>query len=87
MKPIILKGDPTSHGGEVLTGSDTCLVQGKPVARQGDLCSCPREGHEHCTIAEGDPKHLVGGRPIAYEGCRTSCGAELIATQGFFHVG
>ena len=87
MKRIILKGDPTSHGGEVLTGCDSYLVLGKPVARQGDLCSCPREGHDRCTIAEGDPNHLIGGVPVAYEGCHTSCGAELIPTQNVYTLG
>jgi uncharacterized Zn-binding protein involved in type VI secretion len=31
-------------------------------------------------IAEGDPKVLIDGIPVAFEGHKTSCGATLIST-------
>jgi hypothetical protein len=65
-KRVIRVGDPTDHGGHVLTGYAPYLVYGKPVARIGDICSCPRDGHDHCTIVEGDSSqdhvHLMGAK-------------------------
>ena len=85
MPQIIRLGDPTSHGGKVVSVSATHItVGGIAVARVGDVCSCPRKGHDGCTIVEGDPQHTIDGVPVAYEGHNTSCGASLIATVGNF---
>jgi uncharacterized Zn-binding protein involved in type VI secretion len=87
MKRVIRVGDQTSHGGHVITGYDPYLIYGKPVARIGDTCSCPHEGHNNCTIVEGDPNHLVGGIPVAFEGCHTACGAVLISSLDSYGAG
>lgn len=85
MANVIRLGDSTSHGGKVVQVTATHFsVGGIAVARVGDLCSCPIKGHDHCTIAQGDPSHLVDGVPVAYEGDKTSCGAALIASTGTF---
>jgi len=85
MPAIIRLGDPTSHGGKVVSVSaQQFIVGGKPVARVGDTCSCPMPGHGPCTIVEGSSKDLVGGVAIAYHGHKTSCGAALISTSGNF---
>lgn len=55
-------------------------VDGLPVARVGDRCSCPRRGHNNCVIVEGDSAYTVDGIPVAFEGHRTSCGARLKAS-------
>jgi uncharacterized Zn-binding protein involved in type VI secretion len=80
MRGVIRIGDPTSHGGAVVAASSRSKVMGKNVARMGDVCSCPRRGHDGCTIAEGDPNVLLDGIPVAFEGHKTSCGAQLIST-------
>jgi uncharacterized Zn-binding protein involved in type VI secretion len=80
MPNIIVIGDSTSHGGTVCGGSGIYTVNGKQVARKGDPCTCPINGHGPCTIAEGDPTHTIEGIPVAYEGHKTSCGASLIAS-------
>lgn len=80
MKGVIRLGDLTSHGGKVVAASATSSVNGITVARQGDACACPLNGHTPCTIAEGDPKVLIGGIPVAFEGHKTSCGATLISS-------
>lgn len=85
MRNVIRLGDPTSHGGKVVgVGADHFTVDGIPVARVGDTCSCPIQGHDNCTIAEGESCHLIDGIPVAYEGHKTTCGASLIATVGNF---
>ena len=68
MKGVIRVGDPTTHGGKVLSGCDDYEIQGKAVAREGDPCSCPIQGHSGCKIAEGDPNHIVGGKAVAFDG-------------------
>ncbi|HSC80330.1 MAG TPA: PAAR domain-containing protein [Chitinolyticbacter sp.] len=80
MKRVVRLGDPTSHGGVVVSASPTTVVMGKPVARQGDKVVCPVTGHAVGTIVEGDPDWLVDGKPVALDGHKTSCGASLIAT-------
>jgi uncharacterized Zn-binding protein involved in type VI secretion len=85
MPNVIRLGDPTSHGGKVqCVSADHFTVDGIAVARVGDVCSCPIHGHNNCTIAEGDPSHLIDGVAVAYEGHKTTCGAILIATIDSF---
>lgn len=80
MKNVIRLGDATSHGGKVLAASGTVSVQDVGVARKGDLCSCPVNGHAPCVIVEGDPAVSIGGIPVAFHGHKTSCGATLISS-------
>ena len=79
-KPIIRLGDPTTHGGVVVSASADTLAHGKPVARVGDSVTCPIHGHGGCVIVEGDPTLLLDGRHVALQGHMTSCGAALIST-------
>jgi uncharacterized Zn-binding protein involved in type VI secretion len=80
MKGVIRLGDATSHGGRVVTASGVARVHGITVARKGDACVCPISGHTACVIAEGDPRVLLDGVPVAFEGHKTSCGATLISS-------
>lgn len=81
MRGVIRLNDPTSHGGKVIAASTTSKVKGVGVARKGDRCSCPQRGHDNCVIAEGDPMVLIQGIPVAFQGHKTSCGADLISTM------
>lgn len=89
MRKVIRLGDPTTHGGKVISSSAKhFMVDGKPVACVGDKCTCPIQGHGGvCTIIQGDPKHTVDGLQVAYEGHKTSCGAALIANSEKLHSG
>lgn len=80
-KSQIVVGDRTSHGGVVLTGSPTNTWHGIPIARKGDVVSCPKcapfkfqiaEGLENCTDTDA-------ALPMAVEGHKTTCGAILMA--------
>ena len=81
MRGVIRLGDPTSHGGKVISAAPRSDVHGVAVARQGDRCLCPIRGHEVCIIAEGDPQVLIDGVPVAFEGHKKTCGATLISTM------
>lgn len=82
MQPLIVIGDKTSHGGTVITCSPFSDTHGKGCARVGDMVSCPR-----CRgvfpIADGDQSLVDDGKAVAYAGCKTACGATLIASQMF----
>lgn len=85
MRNVIRLGDATSHGGKVVSVSAHHItVDGIPVARVGDACSCPIPGHDDCKIAEGDPHHLIDGIAVAYDGHHTTCGASLLASATDF---
>jgi uncharacterized Zn-binding protein involved in type VI secretion len=78
---VIRLGDDTSHGGKAVSVSAPHVtVEGIAIARVGDICSCPIKRHDNCTVAEGDAHHVVEGVRVAYEGCKTTCGAVLIAS-------
>lgn len=79
-KHVIRLGDPTAHGGVVVSAAGHFRMFGKPVARLGDKVACPVPGHGVCTIVEGDPHWSIDGIPVALEGHKTSCGASLIST-------
>ena len=81
MKRVIRLGDPHSHGGTVMRVADNrSAILGQPLARVGDLCSCPIPGHQGCVIVQGDPLWTIDGIPVALDGHVTSCGASLIST-------
>lgn len=83
-RPIILVGDKTDHGGEVIEGSQVSDVTGKPIARIGDKVTCPKHGHGQngiTVIATGDQSFILDGQPVARHGDTTACGAILLSTQ------
>jgi uncharacterized Zn-binding protein involved in type VI secretion len=80
-RPIIRKGDSTSHGGTVLEGFDQFSINGIPAAGLGHKVSCPRCRPGLFTIVEGCAGSDYHGVQVSLQGMRTSCGATLIATQ------
>ena len=77
---IVRLGDPTSHGGKVITASETHVLNGIGIARQGDSVACPLPGHGVNPIIEGSPTFTIGGRPVALQGHRSACGCALMST-------
>lgn len=87
MLPFIRKGDKTTHGGTVISGSSTMEVGGIGVARKGDQVSCPQQGHGPTTIVEGNPEYLDHGVPVAFHGHKCACGCTLISSFSAAKVG
>lgn len=84
-KKIIVVGDPTSHGGVVISGSSLSKINGKGIARKGDQVSCPllypdKRPHGVNNIVEGDDSYMIDGIPAALEGHKSECGCALIGT-------
>jgi len=87
MRAIVRLGDSSSHGGTVITASSKVLVRGAPVARAGDLHSCPVPGHGVTAITTGAARCRVEGSAVARAGDVAGCGAALMASQGKVVVG
>jgi uncharacterized Zn-binding protein involved in type VI secretion len=84
-RKIIVVGDPTDHGGQVISGSPTQQINGKAIARLGDQVDCPQKGHGVNAIVEGDPSMLINGIPVALAGHKTACGCTLLGTSNAEH--
>lgn len=88
MRFYILKGDPTSCGGEVLTGSPNHLWNGKMLARIGDEVSCGKNAGVY-VIGEGYSGRLINNRQAVLNGMKATCpcGAVVIETQHHYGAG
>ena len=79
-KYIIVIGDRTSHGGTVITADYTSDINGKYIARVGDMTVCPRcRGTFPITTGASDT--IFSPQPVACDGDKTACGATLISSQ------
>lgn len=85
IRNVIVMGDATTHGGNVIHASSMIVVDGKNVALVGDLVSCPKCKGVY-PIIEGTEKVFFMGQPAALEGMQTACGARLIASQNRMFV-
>lgn len=73
---VIRHGDSTSHGGQVISASDTFTVFGKAVALDGDMTFCPKcKDKFPIVVADGDRQHH--GKRVVYQGDSAACGATL----------
>lgn len=87
MRPFIVVGDRTDHGGVVVGSTMTTDTHGKRLARVGDQVTCPKKGHGTTVIVTGDPTMIVDGAPVARHGDKCACGATLISSQMVSGIG
>lgn len=83
---VSLIGDTSSHGGSIITGSDTTSVQGQPVAREGDLHVCPIQGHGTTSLSSIQSKLIIDGKPAITVGAVAGCGAVITSGTPKFEV-
>jgi uncharacterized Zn-binding protein involved in type VI secretion len=62
MPAMIVLGDKTDHGGEVIEASGVTDTHGKRIARVGDKVICPKKGHSNAVIVTGDLTMLIDGK-------------------------
>ena len=77
-RPQARLGDVSSHGGRIISGSLSTVVNGRPVARMGDLHVCPIPGHGVTSIIGGSMNTTTDGKPNARFGDMVGCGAVII---------
>lgn len=72
-------GDPSNHGGYIVSGcSTTTTINGKAVAINGAIHSCPIPGHGNTPITATNTKNLVDGQPIVITNIdQAGCGAVI----------
>lgn len=78
MRPICCLGDATTHGGTVIQVSGSFTIDGRRIARIGDIVICPMHGPN--PMIEGDPVTLDEGIPIVLHGHHSACGCAVICT-------
>lgn len=77
LQPVARIGDPGDHGGQIVSGATTVTVDGRAIARVGDLYACPRPGHGTNPIATGSAFFSVEGARVARVTDTTACGAII----------
>lgn len=74
----IVKGDKTTCGGTVITGSTFTDFDGKYSARIGDKIACGSK-NRICTIISGDNTTVIDGAPMAIHGSATDGGCTCVS--------
>ena len=77
MPQVARIGDPISHGGAIITGSDNVFANGIGVARVNDLVNCAQHGIK--LLIEGSDTVWVNGRGCVRVGDQAECGAIVTA--------
>ena len=76
-KGVARLGDSGSHGGAIITGATTIIVNNRPMARVGDIYACPTHGTN--PIISGVRSGFAEGMLVAHVGSKTACGAVIIS--------
>lgn len=76
---VIRLHDTTDHGGEVIRVAHQPTVMERPVACVDDMVRCPKCDGVY-PIVEGDQHCKINGKPVAFDGHKTACGAKLISS-------
>jgi len=78
-KKIALLGDPSNHGGSIITsGQDgTYKVGGVEIAVEGATHSCPVTGHGITSISAITTKSYHNGKLLLTENAVAGCGALI----------
>ncbi|HAT1648210.1 TPA: PAAR domain-containing protein [Raoultella planticola] len=74
---VVVLGDATTHGGKVTSASSSFDISGKNAALLNDTVSCPKDVSAY----------EENGRGIMQHGCKTQCGASVIASMPDMEVG
>ncbi len=76
LQSVARLGDPGSHGGVIITGSDTRTVDGIKCARVTDLYACALHGAN--PIITGSVCVTADGLQVARVTDTTACGATIV---------
>ena len=83
MKPAIVIGNTTDHGGIVSTGDSTYLIDGKAAHVEGMTHFCPK-CKVMVTALSSSPLVVINGRAIIVAGDKASCGATFLPSQSLW---
>jgi len=76
---VIRLNDKTDHGGQVISATSETIAMGKAAAIQNNMTFCPTCKGKFAIKPDGaGAKHK--GKPYAYDGDVTECGACVISS-------
>lgn len=78
MKALITTGCKTDHGGVIVLGDSSFLVEGKAVHLDGMSHFCPKCKVQSRAIATKQGFMVVGGKSIVAVGDSSTCGSKYI---------
>ncbi len=78
MKALITIGCKTDHGGIIILGDPSFLVEGKAVHLDGMTHFCPKCKVQSRAIASNQGFMIVGGKSIVAAGDTSSCGSKYL---------
>lgn len=78
-QPIAVLGDPSSHGGVLITTNqdNTVTLQGTPICVNGCLHACPIPGHGTTPVVAITTVTQVQGILVITAGAEAGCGAII----------
>ena len=82
MPGIARLNDGSNHGGTIVSAASYEYVNGRLVARVGDMHSCPIRGHGVTPIVNGSGNFKCEGAIVAVIGSKTGCGATITGGSG-----
>jgi uncharacterized Zn-binding protein involved in type VI secretion len=86
MSAAARRGDPSTHGGEIVSASSDVFCDGIGVARTGDLHACPIPGHG-TTALTGTATTKADGANRVRVGDLAGCGAAISAGSPTVNLG
>lgn len=78
MRNLVRLGDPSDHGGKMITANGLFKVNGKMQCVNGDLHSCPVRGHG-VTPVSSSYSATSNGKSITLIGDKAGCGATIVS--------
>lgn len=78
MKALITIGCKTDHGGIIILGDSTFLVDGKAVHLDGMIHFCPKCKTQTKAIASHQGFITVSGRSVVAVGDTSTCGSRFL---------
>ncbi|MDH1405886.1 PAAR domain-containing protein [Acinetobacter johnsonii] len=78
MKALITVGCKTDHGGIIVLGDSSFLVEGKAVHLDGMTHFCPKCKVQSRAIASNQGFMVVGGKSIVAVGDTSNCGSKYL---------
>lgn len=84
---VLCQGDRTTCGGRIIVGSALGIAFGKPIAKEGDLVTCGKDGKKYkiiggiSIIRDGEDNRRVAGSLDSYSSC--PCKAKILPSNAY----
>lgn len=87
-KAPVRYNDVSTHDGQdngrVVTASSTLIIDNRAAALASDFVDCPKHGRVQ--LVGGNDGYVENGRYLIVHRCKTTCGAEVLASTDEFEI-